>query len=176
MPDASIKTSPGKDRLHIYRRACFGGDRGSRYEPRSRAPFETSGQGILATDPKSSSPAAGLTCGEYLQTHVPQRQLQSGSIWRRVSALRWLRLTAWLAVRRRHLRHMIGIKHRIAGHHAPQDSSVLVGQCDRCFLPAHTSLELHEPLAQSVAALGRRIQPRLHQGQQGEYGKNKVTC
>lgn len=76
----TLKHSPGKDRLHIYRRACFGGvHRGPRYEPLSRAPFELSGQAMLATDPKPSSPAAGLTCGEYLQTHV-QQPSQTASI------------------------------------------------------------------------------------------------
>ena len=64
----SSKTSPLKDRLHIYRRACVDARRrGPRYEPLDRTPFEARAPG---TSGSPSSPVAGLTCGVYLLTHV----------------------------------------------------------------------------------------------------------
>ena len=65
------RVPPAKDRLQIYRRACVGSvGRCPRYEPLGRAPFTPRAQG---TDDLSSSPAAGLTCGDYLRTHVVSR-------------------------------------------------------------------------------------------------------
>ncbi len=60
--------APTRNRLHIYRRACFGAHgRGPRYEPLSRAPFAQRAQGPCEL---SSLPAAGLTCGDDLRSRL----------------------------------------------------------------------------------------------------------
>lgn len=47
---------------------------------------------------------------------------------------------------------MVWVEQAIAREHCPQDARVLVGQRHDCLLPADTLFELHQPLANAVAA------------------------
>jgi hypothetical protein len=57
-------------RLHIYRRACAGVWPGPQIRTARQDSIRKKWSGKPATDPKTSSPAAGLTCGEHLHSHV----------------------------------------------------------------------------------------------------------